>query len=87
MTGTREYQSYEAMKTRCLNTNNFKYKDYRERGIKVCDRCLTSFENFYKDMGERPDNTSLDRKDNDGDYEPNNCRWATPKQQANNRRF
>jgi len=82
---TREYYSWLAMKQRCLNPKNPSYKDYMGRGIKVCDRWL-KFENFLEDMGLRPIGTSLDRKDNDGNYEPGNCKWSTRKEQASNQR-
>lgn len=73
------------MKQRCLNPNSQRWDDYGGRGITICKRWLDSFENFYTDMGERPKQLSLDRINNDGNYEPSNCRWATAKQQMNNR--
>lgn len=87
MHGTPEYGAWTGMKQRCYNPKNKYYKDYGGRNIKVCKRWLNSFENFYTDMGPRPDNQhSLDRINNDGNYKPNNCRWADWFVQANNRR-
>jgi hypothetical protein len=83
---SRTYRAWAAMKNRCYNASNPAYKDWGGRGIKVCERWLGSFENFYEDMGERPPRMSLDRRESSGNYAPDNCRWATSKQQANNRR-
>ena len=81
------YQTWSDMKQRCLNKNNKHYKDYGGRGIKVCNRWLNSFENFLQDMGQKPNGYSLDRINNNGNYEPSNCRWGTPIQQIHNRRI
>lgn len=81
---TLTYRAWGAMKSRCMNPANRRYHCYGERGIRVCDRWLT-FENFLADMGRKPKGKSLDRINNDGNYEPGNCRWATPLEQGNNR--
>lgn len=88
LTESSEYVAWESMKTRCTNKKSEKYPDYGERGIKVCDRWLNSFENFYADMGKKPSTEhSLDRYPNvNGNYEPSNCRWATLIQQGRNKR-
>lgn len=81
-----EYQSWASMKSRCLNPKANAYDQYGGRGITICDAWRYDFAQFLADMGQRPDGTSLDRIDPDGHYELANCRWATAKEQANNRR-
>jgi hypothetical protein len=82
---TVEYRCWYHMKTRCYNKNANRYKNYGGRGIKVCDRWLHSYENFLADMGRKPTQKhSIDRIDVNGNYESNNCRWATTKEQGEN---
>lgn len=84
----KEYQIWIGMKKRCYYHKTNGYENYGGRGISVCERWLHSFKNFYEDMGPRPGNKyKLDRKDNDGNYNPDNCRWATPKESKRNTRF
>lgn len=85
MFGTPEYETWARMIQRCTNENDKSYINYGARGIKVCDEWRNSFDAFYKALGPRPDGMSLDRINNDGNYEPANCRWATKSQQAQNR--
>lgn len=83
--GTTEYEIWSSMKKRCQNPNCRVYPRYGGRGITVCERWSNSFEAFYEDMGPRPSKRhSIDRINNDGNYEPGNCRWATQKEQAAN---
>jgi hypothetical protein len=86
MIKTSEYNSWASMKNRCDNPNSRDYKNWGGRGIKICKEWY-SFNNFIKDMGMKPDKTySIDRINNDGNYEPSNCRWVDSKTQNNNRR-
>ncbi len=84
---TVEYRAWIEMRRRCYDVNRKGYERYGGRGIKVCDRWMNSFESFFEDMGRRPGKGfSLDRKDNNGNYCKDNCRWANKETQAGNRR-
>lgn len=83
---TKEYHIWADIKQRCNNPNRSKdYKYYGGRGIKVCDSWLNSFTKFFADMGKLPKGYQIDRIDNNGDYEPKNCHWVTPTEQARNK--
>lgn len=86
MEGAPEYSCWAAMIQRCTNPRNHKWQHYGARGITVCRRWRLSFSAFYEDMGTRPRGLSIDRINNDGNYEPGNCRWATLQTQNSNRR-
>jgi hypothetical protein len=87
MRNTKAYRAWSHAKSRCYNPKVKGFHNWGGRGIKMCDRWLNSFEAFYEDMGEPPPGYTIDRFPNqDGNYEPGNCRWATPLEQSNNLR-
>jgi hypothetical protein len=86
MSATQTYRAWQNMRARCECQSNPGYPDYGARGIRVCERWSRSFEAFLADMGEKPEGHSLDRINNNSDYEPSNCRWASRTTQQRNRR-
>lgn len=86
LSGSPEYMAWSDMKSRCTNAKNKMYKHYGGRGITVCNEWMNSFKTFFKDLGPRPtDKHSIDRINNDGNYEPSNCRWVNSSVQNFNR--
>jgi hypothetical protein len=83
---SREFTAWINMRKRCYYTKHPRYNDWGGRGIRVCDQWKDDYSAFLADMGRCPDGKSLDRKDNDGDYTPDNCRWSTRQEQLRNRR-
>ena len=84
-TNTRSYIAWKSMKQRCLYKGNKSYPDYGGRGITICEKWL-DFAGFFEDMGQPAEGMSLDRINNEGNYEPSNCRWATNRENSQNRR-
>lgn len=84
--GTRTYYIWRSMRSRCLDPNSTSYRFYGAKNILVCQRWVDSYDSFFEDMGECPKDKTLDRINSAGNYEPSNCRWATMKEQQNNRR-
>ncbi len=85
-TGTKTYFAWRSMRRRCYQLNDAAYKNYGGRGISVCHQWRVSYDQFVSDIGLCPEGLSLDRIDCNGNYEPSNCRWATPRMQTNNKR-
>jgi hypothetical protein len=84
---SKEYRAWQSMKDRCHNPRNPRFRDYGGRGIRVCEKWRNDFSSFYKDVGHMPSaGYEADRKNNEGDYDPRNFRWATLKEQARNKR-
>jgi len=82
---TKSWRIWQAMKNRCYNKNTAQYSNYGGRGIAICKEWRESFESFFRDVGDCPEGKSIDRIDNDGNYEPNNVKWSSSKEQCQNK--